>query len=120
MFSIIIMYMNLLCFLLLNLRYNNHSFILYNNVEKYNPPSILDFYKNYISGSDLRSSDNYQENQTNFDKILNNHQKKEWLNKLESKNFSQDEKAEFIKNEIESAYRSFNIRAGGLMDDWLR
>ena len=99
--------MNLLYFLLLNSNYNSENRI----------SSILDFYKIYVVGSDLRPSDNYKEKQTNFDKILENHKKNGWLNKLES-NISQNEKEEFIQNEMESAYRPFNILGGGLFNDW--
>jgi hypothetical protein len=76
--------------------------------------------KNYIFtiikeniGNDMREP----ENETSFDTILKNHQKYEWLKKLES-NQSQNEKIEFIKNEMESAYRPFDIMAGGLYNDW--
>lgn len=119
--TVIIMFINnILCFLLLHINCNNNrsSLILYNTENQI--PGILDFYKTYISGSDMRTSENYEEKQTNFSKLLNYHQKNGWLKKLESKNYTEEEKAEIIKNEIESAYRPFDITAGGLMDDWLR
>ena len=49
--------------------------------------------------------------------MMQNHQKNEWLKKLES-NQSQNKKIEFIKNEMESAYRTFDIMGGGLYNDW--
>jgi hypothetical protein len=104
----------------LNIHYNykHTSLILYNIENKIS--DIFDFHKNYIVGNDLRPSENYKEKQVTFHKLLNYHQKNGWLKKLESENYTEDEKAEIIQNEMESAYRSFDITAGGLMDDWLR
>jgi len=85
-------------------------------------PPLLSFEN--IHGNDMRPppyrpGKNENENvfETPFDTILNNHKKNEWLKKLES-NENEKEKLDFIKNEMESTYRIFDILGGGLFNDW--
>ena len=68
-------------------------------------------------GNDMRTHINDTYTESTFDIILKNYEKYDWLKKLES-NKVQHEKIEFIKNEMESAYRTFDIMGGGLYNDW--
>lgn len=50
--------------------------------------------------------------------IIENHQKSEWLKTLKHSDYSDEEKIDFIKKEIDYDYSIFSIKAGGLLRDW--
>ena len=72
-----------------------------------------------IGGNDERYLYNRTENCELLNTIKKNNYKMMFLNKLES-SISTNEKIDLIENDIyTNTHNEYNIKAGGLMDDWL-
>lgn len=69
-------------------------------------------------GEDMRPNENFPEINVTLDRIKEIHMKKKWLDYLNSSENTEEDKLHFIKRDMESDYKPFNIFAGGLMLDW--
>ena len=74
------------------------------------------------TGEDMRpfykGTSLFEEENVTMDRIKEIHIKNKWLNFLNSSENTEEDKLLFIKRDMESDYKPFNIFAGGLMLDW--
>ena len=71
----------------------------------------------FINGVDMRPIDE-KEQEPSIKTIIENQKKYDWLIFLQSPYKSESEKTEFVQKEMEDAYSSISLSAGGLMNDW--
>jgi hypothetical protein len=69
------------------------------------------------TGEDFRP-DYTRKPEVSIQQILLQQNNKSFLDKLESDEYTNEEKLDMIKKDLEPPYKGFDIYAGGLLNDW--